>query len=90
MDIYVDTEAVGKELEDISHTIYNINEHIISLGNNVARAGEDFTSINFYRIEGEAKAIANSLCEMNSKLVLAQDFLNKIIDVIDRYNKIRY
>lgn len=90
MDVYIDTNVVEHELNNLSNTIVNINEHIVQLSINVRRANEDFTSVNFDRIEKETKTIAASLFDMNQKLEVAQSFLSKLMDIIEKYDSIRY
>lgn len=90
MDACIDTEAIVEGIDSISNIIENISECIAFMNNKLTLASDEFTSINFERTSNSVDKAVDALLKMNAKLDLAKTYLDKLVNHIEAYNKLRY
>lgn len=90
MDVYIDTEEIVVGVDCISSIIENLEMMIGVMQSKLSTAGEDFTSINFERASVNVNMATQSLNTMNSNLESTKTYLNKLVALIEHYNKLKF
>lgn len=89
-DIYIDTEAITIGIRSINKTIDNIELLIKAIQHKIIHAHSEFDSINYQRASSSINQVTRSLEEMNERLSYTKKYLDKITDIIERYNSIKF
>ena len=90
MDMNIDTEALISGADSMSvvvNRIKTLTEYILVVLKN---AGEDFDSINYYRIEQSLNDALKAINDFDNKIEIIKKFLQRLEDIIYRYNECRF
>lgn len=90
MDVHIDTEEIVDGIESISTIIENLEMIIGVMNGKLSSAGEGFTSINFERTAVNVNLATQSLDIINEKLEITKTYLNKLVGLIEEYNKLKF
>lgn len=90
MDVCIDTNAIEDGIESISNIIARLEVIVNFMVNRLEGAGSEFTSINYERASVNVSLAQDSLNAMTNKLEISKKYLNKLIDVIEQYNKYKF
>lgn len=90
MDVHIDTEEIVDGIESISTIIENLEMIIGVMNGKLSSAGEEFTSINFGRAAVNVNLATQSLDIINEKLEITKAYLNKLVGLIEEYNKLKF
>lgn len=90
MDVYIDTEAVTNGLESVSHTISTLRSCVMFMQGRIAAIGDDFTTTNFSRADANVQNATKAFDEMAENLASAQVYLQKLIEHIEEYNRLKF
>lgn len=90
MDVHIDTEEIVDGKESISTIIENLEMIIGVMNGKLSSAGEEFTSINFERTAVNVNLATQSLDIINEKLEITKTYLNKLVGLIEEYNKLKF
>lgn len=90
MDVHIDTEEIVDGIESISTIIENLEMIIGVMNGKLSSAGEEFTSINFERAAVNVNLATQSLYIINEKLEITKTYLNKLVGLIEEYNKLKF
>lgn len=90
MDVFIDTEDITEGLESIAQSISSIENCVEFIQSRLSVAGNDFTSINYYRASDSIKTAEQAINEMFNKLEIAKGYLNQLSSYIEAYNGLIY
>lgn len=90
MDVYIDTEAVTNGLGSVAHAISSLRNCVMFMQGRIAAVGNDFTTANFSRADENVQNATKALDEMTENLALAQVYLQKLIEHIEEYNRLKF
>ena len=90
MDVYIDTEAVTSGIDSISISIDNLTDIVSFLTARLLSAGGEFQNINFERASESINVTVSALDEMGENLKIAQEYLKRIVEYIERYHSFRF
>lgn len=90
MDVCIDTNAIEDGIESISNIIARLEVIISFMNNKLESAGNEFTSINYERASINIALAQESLNTMANKLEISKKYLNKLMNIIEQYNKYKY
>lgn len=90
MDISINTNALNSGVNSISQIVYRLREYVEFMNGVLIRSADDFTSVNYYRIESSLKDATLAIKRFNNKLECVREYLNKLENIISHYDSCRY
>lgn len=90
MDVYIDSQAITEGVETIAGSISAIEIYIQFLRSKIAAANTHFTTVNFKRADENVKLASRALDEMMENLNAAKEFLMKLVEHIEEYDRQKF
>ncbi len=90
MDICVNTEDINQGINSIGRTVDNLSTIISFIDRKLREASFEFQSINYERTKESIDKANHQLEVMSAKLEMTKDYLNRLNEHVEEYNKYKF